>query len=114
MKSVAEKLGAKEGKCSLVLNAPSQYKAFTGSAAIDEADIIQFFTTNKDELQTFIEENRSKIQPTCSLWITYPKASPHLGINRDIIADFLKGYQLKPVAICSVDETWSALRFKIL
>jgi len=112
MKTVKEKLGIKEGKQVLVLNPPQGYLDVQGSAPIKEADIIQLFITSKQDLQDFIDANRSSLKNSIALWVTYPKASPHLGINRDIIASFLKQYALEGIAICSIDETWSALRFK--
>lgn len=113
MKNVAEKIGVKEGKKVLVISPPAEYKEVQGNAPIKEADIIQLFISSKEELQNFIDKNRSFLKKTCALWVTYPKGSPHLGINRDIIAEFLLSFGLEGVAICSVDETWSALRFKI-
>ena len=112
MKTVKEKLGIKEGKQVLVLNPPQGYIDVQGNAAIKEADIIQLFITSKQDLHDFIDANRSLLKNSIALWVTYPKGSPHLGINRDIIASFLMPYSLEGVAICSIDETWSALRFK--
>lgn len=114
MKSVAEKIGVKEGKKVLVLSAPPEYKDVEGSALVNEADIIQLFITSKENLQEFIDKHRSQLKNSCALWVTYPKASPKLGINRDIIAKFLEQYKLEGVAICSVDSIWSAIRFKII
>ncbi|MBS0652237.1 MAG: hypothetical protein JSR39_01780 [Verrucomicrobia bacterium] len=112
MKTVKEKLGIKEGKQVLVLNPPEGYLEVQGCASVEEADIIQLFISSKDDLQHFLDQKRSSLKKSIALWITYPKASPHLGINRDIIANFLKKYELEGIAICSIDETWSALRFK--
>ena len=112
MKSVKEKLGIKEGKQVLVLNPPQGYFEVQGNAPVKDADIIQLFISSKDELQDFIDQQYSSLKKSIALWVTYPKGSPHLGINRDIIASFLKKYGLEGIAICSIDEAWSALRFK--
>lgn len=112
MKSLKEKLGIKEGKQVLVLNSPTGYEEVVGTSPVKEADIIQVFVTSKQEIQDFLDQNHSLLKKNIILWITYPKASPHLGINRDIIAEFLVSYGLEGVAICSVDQKWSAIRFK--
>ncbi len=112
MKSIKEKLGIKDNKQVLVVHAPDSYKEVKGHASVKEADIIQLFASSKKEIQDFLDKNVLQLKPTVALWITYPKASPHLGINRDIIAEFLISYGFKGVAICSIDQTWSGLRFK--
>lgn len=113
MKTIGQKIGVKEGKKVLVLNAPTEYKDVEGAASVQEADIIQIFISSKDELKVFIEKNVSDLKKSIALWVTYPKASPQLGINRDIIAQFLTEYGLEGIAICSVNEIWTAIRFKI-
>jgi hypothetical protein len=112
MKEFKEKLGIKEGKKVLVLNPPKGYDKVQGKASFEDADIIQIFIHSKKDLDDFIAKHLSSLKKDLSLWITYPKASPHLGINRDIIAKFLKKHDLKGVSICSLDETWSSMRFK--
>ena len=46
-------------------------------------------------------------------WVAYPKAG-QLGIdlNRDSLAAFLMPHGVRPVRQVSVDEVWSALRFR--
>lgn len=46
-------------------------------------------------------------------WIAYPKAG-RLGtdLNRDSLAKALKPHGIEPVRIVSIDETWSAMRFR--
>lgn len=113
-KSVSEKLGVKEGKKVLVLNSPKGYKEMAGSARIEEADVIQVFVSSKEEVLEFIEKNRSRLKKTVALWMTYPKASPKLGINRDILNQMLISYKMEACSICAIDDVWSALRFKVV
>ena len=50
------------------------------------------------------------------LWISYPKqsAKQDTDLNRDILRESLLNQSLKAVAQISIDDTWSALRFKTL
>jgi hypothetical protein len=50
------------------------------------------------------------------LWVTYPKGTSRIkaDINRDSINDFAKSIGLQGVAMISVDDTWSALRLKVI
>ena len=62
---------------------------------------------------SFIEKNCAQLKPGVALWMTYPKATAaKTGINRDSLVEILLPYKLNGVAICSVDTTWSGLRFK--
>jgi hypothetical protein len=113
MKTVKEKLGVKPSKEVCVINAPNSYREVQSTTSIDRADIVQVFVSSKKEVQDFIEQNLSKLKKMIALWVTYPKNSSHLGVNRDLLAQYLANYGLEAVAICAIDDKWSALRFKI-
>jgi hypothetical protein len=46
-------------------------------------------------------------------WVAYPKAGK-LGtdLNRDSLAEILRGRGTQPVRQVAIDDTWSALRFR--
>jgi hypothetical protein len=46
-------------------------------------------------------------------WVAYPKAG-QLGtdLNRDRLARLMEPFGLEPVRLVSVDDTWSAMRFR--
>jgi hypothetical protein len=48
------------------------------------------------------------------LWICWPKGSAHVptDLNRDILFRHAQSYGLQVVSNVSIDEVWSALRFK--
>ena len=50
------------------------------------------------------------------LWITYPKGTSKVktDVNKDKIAAFAKTLGLQAISMVSIDETWSALRLKII
>jgi hypothetical protein len=48
------------------------------------------------------------------LWVSYPKKSSKIAtdISRDVAWEVMKEFGLQPVFQISIDETWSALRFR--
>jgi hypothetical protein len=53
-------------------------------------------------------------KPGGTLWVSWPKQSSHMqtDLDRDRLAAAMEAYGLRPVASVSINETWSALRFK--
>jgi hypothetical protein len=48
-----------------------------------------------------------------AFWVAYPKAN-RTDINRDSLWPILAGHGFRPVSQVAIDETWSALRFRVL
>ena len=50
------------------------------------------------------------------IWIAYPKGTSKIktDINRDIIVKISSEYELKAVAMISIDEKWASLRLKLV
>ncbi len=137
-KTIAQKLLIKEGHTFLLLNAPRGYKATLGALPPKvkvltkpkgSADIVQAFVTSKQQLAEQLIGLRAALAPQGILWITYPKgtasiqsdinrdsipASIQSDINRDSIRAFAAPFGLEAVAICAVDDDWSALRLKVV
>src|SRR5690606_35187785 len=73
-----------------------------------------FFAKNKKALETKAPEIINKLNPEGLLWIAYPKKSG--AIQSDLIRD--DGWQImynsewEGVASISVDDDWSAIRFR--
>ncbi len=122
-KSVTEKLLIKEGYRILIINEPEGYRTTLGKlpAKVDvgtrvsgQADLIQLFVSSRTELEANILAVKSALKPKALLWVTYPKGTSRIkaDINRDTIAGYARSVGLQPVAMISIDETWSALRLK--
>lgn len=46
-------------------------------------------------------------------WIAYPKAGQlRTDLNRDKLAQLMEPFDLEPVRLVSIDDTWSAMRFR--
>jgi len=79
---------------------------------LDEADVVIGFATRRDDLdrleQVFLAARADRIA-----WLGYPKAGK-LGtdLNRDRLVEAVAGRGVQPVRQVSIDDTWSALRFR--
>ncbi len=124
-KSVAQKLLIKENYRVLLVNESKDYRAILGelppnvtilTEPAGSVDLVQVFITSKKELEANLENLKSVLKPNGLLWVTYPKGTSKVkaDINRDIIRENAKTVGLEAVAMVSVDDTWSALRLKII
>lgn len=72
------------------------------------------FVNSKDEFLDFLNTHLSQIVPDSVLWIAYPKQTSKIktDINRDILWQTAEPYGITAVSAISINETWSALRFR--
>jgi len=110
--SLASKLQIPRGLKMWVINPPAGFEidAPTGQ---DSRDGILLFARDS---KTLIRIGRPVFEAAKAdrlAWIAYPKAS-QLGtdLNRDILWKLVKPMGIRPVRQVSVDDTWSAMRFR--
>lgn len=107
------------------VNAPPGYnfkldKLPSGMTVLNEptepVDQIQVLVTSRKELEQQLEKLKRNLKPKGLLWVTYPKGGAKIkaDINRDTIREYARTVGLEAVAMVSVDDTWSALRLKVL
>jgi len=86
------------------------------SELVGRYDLIHAFFTHFQNLEMLIEDIKTALVADRILWISYPKlsAKQESDLNRDILREKLSDQGLKAVAQISIDDTWSALRFKTL
>ncbi|MBM3192062.1 MAG: hypothetical protein FJZ63_05365 [Chlamydiae bacterium] len=117
-KTLKEKLQMKEGQSIFVLNPPEGYLGLLGiDPSQDNIDVLQVFIETFAELKEAFSLYLPRLKAKGIVWVSYPKLSSLKkveGLHRDTLADFVKGFGWQPVAICAVDDTWSALRLKKL
>jgi len=77
-------------------------------------DFIQLFVNNVAELEDSAPKAMNALKYNGIFWICYPKQSSKVktDINRDVGWEVIDRANLKGVAQISIDETWSALRFR--
>ncbi|MFD7534732.1 hypothetical protein [Streptomyces sp. NPDC059819] len=78
-----------------------------------DADAIVAFVRNRTDLDAFATPAIEAAKDDRLAWIAYPKAG-QLGtdLNRDSLKAVLAGRGVQPVRQISIDEVWSALRFR--
>jgi len=126
-KPVADKLLIKKGYKVLILNEPEGYLEALGllpegvsrtSTPREPVDLAQVFVTSMEELRRLLPSLKGRVKTGSLIWVTYPKGTfqfvkdRKVDVNRDIIAAYAREHGYQAVAMVSVDETWSALRFK--
>ena len=108
---LAAKLRIGPGSRVLALNAPPGYRerleplpegAKLIEAAEGACDVVHLFVRDSEQLERGV------------LWISYPKrgAGVDTDLTRDVGWETVKGAGLRPVSQVSVDDRWSALRFR--
>jgi hypothetical protein len=72
-----------------------------------------FINNNKDYLD-FLKNNLKKVEPDSVLWFAYPKGTSKIktDINRDTIRLTGEEFGITTVTAISINDTWSALRFR--
>jgi len=121
---LANKLNIKEGYRIAILHPPKGYSELLGelpdsvtvaNSLRGDFDLIQFFVIQRKILEKELSRLKNALKPAGLLWVSYPKGNQlDADINRDSIAAFGSTVGLKAVSQVSVDEVWSALRFKVL
>lgn len=121
-KPIAQKLLIKEGYKVLFLNNPADYlqklgklpEKVTTSNDIAEKpfNLIQLFAHSKSQLEQQLPKMKSLLEKDGLLWVTYLKGKAEF--NRDTIRDYASSIGFQAVFLVAIDETWSAIRLKIL
>jgi len=122
---VFEKMNLKDRKEILVLNAPPTFEAEI--AALDGVSVLReagrvaryefalAFATTQRDLDRLARILLEKAQGDPLLWFAYPKGTSKrypCDFNRDSGWDVVRAGGFETVAIVSIDEDWSALRFR--
>ena len=123
---LARRLLIRDGSRVLLVNQPDDYASALGplpegaslteSTEEGEFDVIHLFVRNSGELEQHLGAalHAAAGDSKPALWISYPKTTS--GVETDLTRD--RGWEAlrlagwRPVTQVSVDEVWSALRFR--
>ena len=114
-KPLVQKLGIKPEMRIAIVNAPRGYGRVLGklpsrvtrkASAVGPLDFVQFFTTERRELERRFAALARALAPAGMLWISWPKKSS--GVTTDLTEDVIRAIGL---AHGLVDEVWSGLKF---
>jgi hypothetical protein len=124
--SLIKKLGIKPKHRVNILNAPDGYSEQIGAllpadvelvmspTGAGKFDVVLQFVHNKAEVEQNTPLALQLVKPGGLLWVSYPKQSSKVStdINRDILWKIFPNSDWRPVTQISIDEIWSALRFR--
>jgi len=120
-KSPAEKMRLKSGMSAAFpfvpedvlsrLGVPAGVTVVTDAA---QADFVLAFASTQGEAEARLAELAPAIGPTTIAWIAYPKGSKAAGhdVSRDTIWAYIQTIGFVLNANISIDETFSAVRFR--
>ncbi len=78
-----------------------------------DATTALIFADDAATVRDVLAKHGGRLTRPANLWVAYPKAN-RADINRDTLWPILAEYGLRPIAQVSLDEVWSALRFRAL
>lgn len=105
----------------LVLNAPQDLQKELIEAGFTTALVAKvkshntlIFINNHKEFTSFLSKQLKNIEFDSVLWFAYPKGTSKIktDINRDILWATGREYGIDAVSAISINEIWSALRFR--
>ena len=121
-RSLVAKLGLKAGSRVSFVNPPDGYDETLGKlppnvtpveALEGPLDFVQFFTKDKEALESEFPALKAALAYDGMLWISWPKkaAKVETDLNENIVREIGLANGLVDVKVCAVDETWSGLKF---
>ena len=115
---VAAKMQIKPGASVLVGNAPEGFALDLPETArsvdgTEQADVVLVFVRDSSEVELHSAPFVEAARRDAIAYIAYPKAG-RLGtdLNRDVLWDILRRKGLRGVRQVSLDDVWSAMRFR--
>jgi hypothetical protein len=131
LSGLAKKLRLKPADRVAILNPPPGYLAQLAPAPADLHlqlgpdqlyDAVQLFVSSIQELRTLGPVAIRSVKPAGVLWIACPRGGPEgaasdlpptpMWTQRDVVGELTGETGYKPVAFMTIDDTWTALRFK--
>jgi hypothetical protein len=121
--SLIKKLRLQLVKKALILNPPAGNIKGLGHLPEDvqlslepggKFDFVHLFASQNAELTRLKTIAVDSVEFDGLLWVSYPKRSSKIDsdLSRDDMWELYTGAGLRPVSQISVDETWSAVRFR--
>jgi hypothetical protein len=123
MSALAKKLRFQGAQRALILNGPEGYLEMLGelpeevqieSKSSGAFDLAHLFVRDHKELDQFIDQVLPAIEYDAILWISYPKGGSGVktDLNRDSLWEAMTEKGIRLVAQVSIDQVWSAVRFR--
>ncbi len=120
---IAKKLQIKRGMRICIIGAPPEYQSIVkdfpkdvevATALGGQFDLVHAFVTKLDETLATAGKLKAAVKEGGIIWISYPKGKAiETDLNRDILRERLLPIGVVAVAQVAIDDTWSAVRFKV-
>lgn len=119
MRTVSQKMGIKEGRRSILINAPTEVMADIYLPEIDnqttlngEFDYIHLFVINKKTQEELIPKLKPHLKPDGMLWVSWPKNKQlETDLTLPLVIKIGYSFGLVESTCLSINKTWSALKF---
>ena len=125
MSKLFQKMNLKDQNTIVVLNAPASFEAELAMLedvtiardlkAVKEIEFSLAFVTRQAEVDKFAQSVAKKVKGDAVVWFAYPKGTSKkykCEFNRDNGWAALGELGFEPVRMVSIDEDWSAIRFR--
>lgn len=125
MGNLFKKLNLKDQNQVVVLNPPESFEpeletlqsaaVIRDAGEVDNIDFMLAFVTKLSEIEQFAQTASEKAKGDAIVWFAYPKGTSKkykCEFNRDTGWEALGKEGFEPVRQVSIDEDWSALRFR--
>jgi hypothetical protein len=120
---LAKKLRIADNQLVLIINPPSEYISKLGELPEGTTIVhepqgkyphVQLFVNNRRAFDHLGHTALSAVEYDGVFWVCYPKRSSKTAtdLSRDALWDLYAGSGLHPVSQVSINEIWSAVRFR--
>jgi len=121
--ALIKKLLLKPGQKAAVFNPPAWYLERLGplpegvelvAKPSAPLDFVHLFVKDKAGLDMSVPQALRSLKDDAIFWISYPKGSAKVktDLNRDLLWKLMETHGFNGVAMVSIDENWSAMRFR--
>jgi len=78
------------------------------------ADLVFLFVRNRAELESAMPPALSDLPLGAALWVFFRKGAKSSGLDmsRDDVWAIAEGADMRPLGLVSIDDTWTAFRFR--
>ena len=126
MDTLFTKLNYKQGLSVYALNPPETFRNLLTSFPIENEvlyeirkdlpiNFVIIFVMQRTELENLAQQVAPKLEGDAIFWLAYPKGTSKkytCNFNRDTSWGLMAPYNMMPVRQISIDEDWSAIRFR--
>lgn len=77
-------------------------------------DFVLLFAQTSKDVERLVPETLRALKPDEMLWVCSPKGTSKVrtDLNRDVLWRLMARFKLVGVSLVSIDNTWSAMRFR--